>query len=58
MASQAEIPLLRDFSRVEHDLQNVLMRLRNTHDPKLKRKLLRHLRELLEEADFITAHWG
>jgi hypothetical protein len=48
---------LREFLEVEHDLQQVLMRLRNTHDPTAKRKLLRHLRELIEEADLLTAPW-
>jgi hypothetical protein len=54
VASRPAIPL-RDFLEVEHDLERVLMRVRNTHDPTAKRKLLRHLRELIEEADLITA---
>jgi hypothetical protein len=54
VASRPEISF-RDFLEVEQDLQRVLMRLRNTHDPTAKRTLLRHLRELIEEADLITA---
>jgi hypothetical protein len=56
VSSRPEIPL-RDFSEVERDLQQVLMRLKNTHNPNSKRTLLRSLRELLEEADLVTTMW-
>jgi hypothetical protein len=46
---------LRNFSEVERDLRTVLLRLKNTFDPKGKAELLRKLRELLQEADFIIA---
>jgi hypothetical protein len=44
----------RDFAEVEREIRDALMRLNNTFKPESKRKLLRHLRLLIEEADVIT----
>jgi hypothetical protein len=47
-------PPIREFAEVERDIRDALMRLNNTFKPESKRKLLRQLRELIEEADVIT----
>ena len=48
-------PPLRDLETVEAELRQIVMRLRNTRDPKARLELLRKLRLLLEEADRIIA---
>jgi hypothetical protein len=49
-------PILRDFDQVRSDLEQVVFRLKNASDePKLRQKLLKQLRLLIEEADLIMA---
>jgi hypothetical protein len=49
-------PRLRHFDQVRRELEHIVFRLQNApQDPKLRRKLLRQLRLLLDEADRIIA---
>lgn len=41
----------RDFQSVQFDLEETVVRLKTVFDPSTRRKLLRDLRILLEEAD-------
>jgi hypothetical protein len=52
MASLPKLPL-RDFRVVQKDLEDTVIKLRQTFDPKARVKLLRNVRLLLEEADLI-----
>jgi hypothetical protein len=50
MSDQAPEPLLRAFSLIQVDLENVTAKLEATNDPNRKRELLREMRGLLQEA--------
>jgi hypothetical protein len=52
MASLPKLPL-RDFRAVQKDLEDAVLKLRRTFNPKTRAVLLRNLRLLLEEADLI-----
>jgi formiminotetrahydrofolate cyclodeaminase len=41
----------RTFAQLQAELQNVLTRLKQTKDPKVRRELLHEMRRLLAEAD-------
>jgi TATA-binding protein-associated factor Taf7 len=43
----------RDFVQLEKDLEQAVSKLKETRDPKLRRRLLQDLRRLLAEADHI-----
>jgi hypothetical protein len=43
----------RDFAQLEKDLEQAVSKLKETRDPKLRRRLLQDLRRLLAEADHI-----
>ena len=48
-------PLERHFSAVQADLEKTVLLFKTTFDPRLRKKLLRELRLLLEEADHLSA---
>jgi len=48
-------PLERDFKAVRSDLENVTAKLESASDPVQRRRLLRELNLLLEEADRLIA---
>jgi len=50
MAAFPKLPN-RDFHSIRNDLEETVMRLRNNLHPKLRIKLLRELRLLIQEAD-------
>lgn len=47
-------PPPRDFRVVQSELELTVQRLKKLTDPEARRKLLRHLKLLIEEADEIT----
>jgi len=53
--SVLSLPPLRDFKAVRQEIDQVVFRLANTHDPTARVELLRTLRLLLHEADQIVA---
>jgi hypothetical protein len=50
----ADAPPLRKFSDIQADLEAVLAKLKDNHDPEQRREFLHRMRVLLQEATIVA----